>query len=184
MTLESAAVKPDTWILNVYPMLLGIVQKRTGYDASQALDIVHDTILAIYDSIDRFDPEKGTFQQWSAGILRNMIYRHFERRGRREKLEDDEPMDEHADDAVAEPVIQSIVKEINGVINRTFDGVPPLYKDVLQLRYRENKPLKAIASQMGLPLGTVKARLSRATDILKGALNFQHTTVRTFLDGS
>lgn len=164
-------------------MLLGVVQKRTGYDASQALDIVHDAILAIYDSIDRFDPEKGTFQQWSAGILRNMIYRHFERRGRREQLEGDDSMDDRQDPDLGPPVVQSIVDEITGVINRTFDGVPPLYKDVLHLRYRENQPLKAISKQMGLPLGTVKARLSRATDILKGALNFQHTTVRTYLDG-
>jgi DNA-directed RNA polymerase specialized sigma24 family protein len=79
--------------------------------------------------------------------------------------------------------VEAIIEEVTGVINKTINTVPPLYRDVLRLRYRESKPLKAISKHLKVPLGTVKARLSRGSDILKDALNFQQTTVRTYLDG-
>lgn len=173
----------EEWILEVYPALLRIVQKRLGCDVTQALDLVHDAILAIYDSMERFDPEKGAFQAWAAGILRNLTYRHFEGRGRREKLAGDEVLDGAESPEGGPPVDEAIVQEIAGVINRSLNAVPPLYKDVVRLRYREGLSLKQIARRLKLPVGTVKARLSRAADMLKDSLNFQQTTVRTFLDG-
>jgi RNA polymerase sigma-70 factor (ECF subfamily) len=174
---------PASWILEVYPTLLKIVQKRLGCDPTTALDIVHDAILAIYDSMDRFDPEKGIFQAWAAGILRNLTYRHFERRGRREKLASEEELDDHEAHDGGPPIDDAIIQELAIVIQKSLESVPPIYREVVKLRYREGRSLKQIARALHLPLGTVKARLSRASDILKDALNFQQTTVRTFLDG-
>jgi RNA polymerase sigma-70 factor (ECF subfamily) len=178
-------VEPERhdWVLEVYPALLRSVQHRTGYDATRALDIVHDAILAIYDSMERFDPQKGNFQAWAAGVLRHTVLRHFEGRGRRERLAPVDELDGQEHPRAGPAVVESVVGEIGGLIQRTLDEVPPLYRDVLRLRYREGRSLKQIARHLRVPIGTVKARLSRATDMLKEGLQFQQTTVRTFLDG-
>lgn len=175
--------EPESWILQVYPALIATVRKRTGFDSVQALDLVHDAILEIYGSLERYDPEKGTFKAWSTGILMNLIRRHFEGRGRRETLSPGDVLDARGDPESESELTSAIVREITGVINRTLESVPPLYRDVMRLRFHDSRPLKDISKKMDLPLGTVKARLSRASDILKEALNFQQTTVRTYLDG-
>jgi DNA-directed RNA polymerase specialized sigma24 family protein len=50
------------------------------------------------------------------------------------------------------------------------------------MRYVEGLDLKRIAKRLKVPLGTVKARLSRAPDALKEKLRIQETTARFYLE--
>lgn len=58
--------------------------------------------------------------------------------------------------------IQRKVKYLWGQVRR----LPPLYKEVFELRYREWRPIAWIAQRTGVPEGNVKVRLFRARQML------------------
>lgn len=49
--------------------------------------------------------------------------------------------------------------------------LPPKYRDVVVLFYFHEKDIPAAAKSLGLPEGTIKARLFRAREILRGQLS-------------
>ncbi len=55
-----------------------------------------------------------------------------------------------------------LIQQIRGVV----DQLKPRYKRMIELRYFEEKSYEEIAEEMDLPLGTVKAQLFRARDLL------------------
>jgi RNA polymerase sigma-70 factor (ECF subfamily) len=55
-----------------------------------------------------------------------------------------------------------LIQQIRGVV----DQLKPRYKRMIELRYFEEKSYEEIADEMDLPLGTVKAQLFRARDLL------------------
>jgi RNA polymerase sigma-70 factor (ECF subfamily) len=56
-----------------------------------------------------------------------------------------------------------LIQQIRGVV----DQLKPRYKRMIELRYFEEKSYEEIAQEMDLPLGTVKAQLFRARDLLQ-----------------
>lgn len=55
-------------------------------------------------------------------------------------------------------------------VRRMVFALPPKYRDVLILFYFHDMDIPAAARSLGLPEGTVKARLSRGREILRGKL--------------
>ncbi len=55
---------------------------------------------------------------------------------------------------------------IAGAVSR----LAPFYREVLFLRFQEDMKLNEIASLVGVPLSTVKARLYRTLDALRSSL--------------
>ena len=51
-----------------------------------------------------------------------------------------------------------------------LEELPPEYKLVVTMFYFEHCSYKDIAEQLGLPIGTVMSRLSRAREKLRGVL--------------
>ncbi len=49
-------------------------------------------------------------------------------------------------------------------------SLPPIYREVFELRYRKWRPIAKIAKRVNLPEGNVKVRLFRARRMLAGAL--------------
>jgi RNA polymerase sigma-70 factor (ECF subfamily) len=55
-------------------------------------------------------------------------------------------------------------------VRAVVDQLKPHYKRMIELRYFEEKSYEEIAEEMKLPLGTVKAQLFRAKDLLQELL--------------
>ncbi|MEY4330077.1 MAG: hypothetical protein RL609_825 [Bacteroidota bacterium] len=55
-------------------------------------------------------------------------------------------------------------------VRAVVDQLKPHYKKMIELRYFEEKSYEEIAEEMQLPLGTVKAQLFRAKDLLQELL--------------
>ena len=51
-----------------------------------------------------------------------------------------------------------------------IDTLPPHYRIVVMLRHQQDLSYEEIATALGLPLGTVKARIHRARALLRGRL--------------
>ena len=85
------------------------------------------------------------------------------------KYKDDEIQQEYADsDPTAEKEILS--SEKSAMIRRAIENLPEKYRTAIMLRHHEERSYEEIAQVLDLPLGTVKARIFRAREMLKKSL--------------
>ncbi|MCB0273307.1 MAG: sigma-70 family RNA polymerase sigma factor, partial [Calditrichaeota bacterium] len=68
------------------------------------------------------------------------------------------------------PEHQLLNRERSAMINNAIDGLPERYRHVILLRHKEEKSYEEIAEILKLPLGTVKARIFRAREMLNKSI--------------
>ena len=61
-------------------------------------------------------------------------------------------------------------KQKSITIQEAIDSLPPGYKEVIVFRHKEEKSYQEIAAILGIPVGTVKARIFRGRELLKKRL--------------
>ena len=140
---------------------------RIVRDASTAEDGVIEAFWRCYRSRARFDPTR-SFGGWMRRIATHVAIDllNAARRHRsisvRETAEAPSPL---ADSAVTDALV------------RAFDALPTKLRVVATLALIEERPLAEIAEALGVPIGTVKSRLFRATQELRKELQRQEVTV-------
>jgi len=55
-------------------------------------------------------------------------------------------------------------------IAEAIEALPPKYKEVIVMRHQRDMPYYEIAKKLDVPVGTVKARIFRARELLKKGL--------------
>lgn len=129
---------------------------------ADAEDLVQDTLVRAYRSIDRFDGRHP--RAWLYTILRNTNINR-QRRRRPELLHD--PDTTLARVAATESAGGNVE---DGVMDRTFDSVvdaslqdlSPKYRQVVELVDIDGLTYEEAADTLGVPVGTVMSRLHRA----------------------
>ena len=137
-------------------------------DAEVANDAVQNALIAAWRDIRGLrDPDR--FEAW----LHRLTVRACYRLARHERLRfhaEVELTDLHdlpsADDS-------SRLLAIRDQLERGFARLTAEERAVLVLHYHLDLPLAAAADVMGMPLGTMKSRLSRATQALRAAVEAQ-----------
>ncbi|MBD3232626.1 MAG: sigma-70 family RNA polymerase sigma factor [candidate division Zixibacteria bacterium] len=56
------------------------------------------------------------------------------------------------------------------LIQEAIEALPPKYREVIELRHQEERSYEEIALKLDVPVGTVKARIFRARELLKKKL--------------
>jgi RNA polymerase sigma-70 factor (ECF subfamily) len=82
---------------------------------------------------------------------------------------DERPLQIKAD--TLNPEETSIKKQQQEQLKIIVDKLPQRYRTLIVLRYFEEQSYEEIAQQLDLPLGTVKAQLFRARDLLHNVLS-------------
>jgi RNA polymerase sigma-70 factor, ECF subfamily len=147
-----AALLPD---LRAYARFLA--RDRTGAD-----DLVQDTVLRALGALSQFQP--GTnFKGWLFTILRNTFYEQARRRRReRAAMERTGTMDEAA-------APHQLGHADLADLQRLLWKLPPLLREALVLVGAQELSYEEAASICGVPVGTMKARVSRARSQLSKA---------------
>lgn len=166
-------------VLAEYENLIRTLRKKLHLNDLDALDLAHEAIMLLYESLKNYDPERGSFGAWTGGIIRNVILKFREGRFRGHLVHEDL---EHASGISSSALGDMIVSEIDGFIRKSVHALPDIYRETIELRYLKGLSIKEIARKLKVPEGTVKARLSRAPDMLKENLRIQETTARFYLD--
>ncbi|MBI2921858.1 MAG: hypothetical protein HYY18_12300, partial [Planctomycetes bacterium] len=86
-----------------------------------------------------------------------------------------------ADPVEASPLGDLVAEEVFRFVGASVAALPPAYRRTVEMRFFESLPVAGIARALGVPVGTVKARLSRAPDMLRQTLSVQATTARFVL---
>lgn len=131
---------------------------RTG-SAAIADDIVSDTVVSALESLDRFDPEKGSFSAWiftiasrriaDHGRVHQRIWRYITRQQARESL--------------ADPLLDRAVRdESRARVRNAIERLPENQREAVLLRYVAELPIAAIAETLSTSEGAIKMRLQRA----------------------
>ncbi|NUO15773.1 MAG: sigma-70 family RNA polymerase sigma factor [Planctomycetaceae bacterium] len=149
-------------------------------NAKDAEDLVQDTFLRAFEKFDQY--EQGTnLKAWLHRIMINRfinLYRRKKLRNESASFEEVEPM--LPDDSAALRSDYSGARAIETVLNdpafreslderlkNALDSLPVDYRDVLVMNVVMELPYKDIAGALGIPIGTVMSRLSRAKSMMR-----------------
>ncbi|HSZ74320.1 MAG TPA: sigma-70 family RNA polymerase sigma factor [Rhizomicrobium sp.] len=132
---------------------------RLGAQGAQAEDLAQEALLLLWRKAEQFDPAKASAATWIFTIARNLRIDAI-RRERRPEIDPDDPA------LVPDPEPQAdagVTRDQEDTrLRAAIARLPAEQAQVLQLSFFADKPHSAIASELGLPLGTVKSRLRLA----------------------
>ena len=146
-------------------------------NASDADDVVQEAAMRAFRAIGTSDVINP--RAWSLTIVRNTAYSWLmknkpkdvvfaEELGEadRESLDRDAASDRH--DKTPEDV--AILNATADEVRKALAALPALFREIVVLREMHELSYREIASVTNLPIGTVMSRLSRARQLLIGAL--------------
>jgi len=131
-------------------------------------DILQDIFIKVYRNLRAFDPRL-SFSSWIYRIAHNETMSWFRKRSARpdHALVDDGDtvlgMLAGDDDTVEAHMTQEVQEEVRAAL----EALPQKYRDILVLRFFEEKSYEEIADILQMPLGTVATLVHRAKAKLK-----------------
>jgi RNA polymerase sigma-70 factor (ECF subfamily) len=147
--------------------------RRLLGDETVAEDVFQQTWVRAVERIRRYDASR-PFAPWLLTVGRNLALDHL-RRYRPESLDEgpEPPAPADGPGAIGDPLAQLAARERRQRLGIAFEGLGPLDREVLGLRFEGELSLKEISSLVAAPLPTVKARLYRALTRLRERLLVQ-----------
>lgn len=145
-----------------------------------AADAVQEAFVKVYKAMRRF--QDGNFRSWLLRIVTNTCYDHLRREKRRSAMSLDELTEQskadiaiqpsffHNETQAADPERQAIRQETMDNLLHTIDQLPLWHRNVVLLIDVHGYDYAETAEMLGLPLGTIKSRLSRARASLRQEL--------------
>jgi RNA polymerase sigma factor (sigma-70 family) len=138
-----------------------------------AEEIVQEAFLAIWRDPDAYDERRGSVRAWLMGMVHHRavdaVRREESQRRRAEDARAADALEEAPDvaDAVAEVVDAPRERR---AIRAALEDLPDEQREVLELMYFRGLTQSAIATEMRIPLGTVKSRSLLGMRRLRDAL--------------
>lgn len=141
---------------------------RLAGDSQAAEELMQETMIAVWNKADRFDPAKGAVSTWIFTIARNLRIDAF-RRDKRPDFDPNDPAFVPDDVAPADEIFEA--QEVSVQLHQAMATLPDDQVALLKLAFFEDNSHSAIATSLNMPLGTVKSRLRLAFTRLRAALD-------------
>ncbi len=167
--------KAYTALLKKYRNLVYNVMHKMVRNPQEAEDLTQEAFVKAFRALQNFNDEFA-FSTWLMKIATNNCI-DLLRKNKLRTMSIDEPI-QYKDEKVRfqlpdrepTPEKQVLRSERAGIINRAIEGLPERYRTVIVLRHRQEKSYEEISEELNLPLGTVKARIFRAREMLNKKL--------------
>ncbi|HEX4320564.1 MAG TPA: sigma-70 family RNA polymerase sigma factor [Acidobacteriaceae bacterium] len=156
----------------VFVMLYSLLRNETD-----AEDVAQETFIKIYRNLQSFRGD-AKFSTWALSIARNEGLAWLRKRASRPE----EPLEPVVDDSSGDftpalltdwreiPPEALERKELQEYLCRAILDLPPIYRDVVQLRDIDELDVQETANMLGITPGSVKVRLHRARTMLQKLL--------------
>ena len=145
---------------------------RMVHDPATAEDLFQQLWIRVAENACRYDPRRG-FEPWLFSVARNLAIDYL-RRIKPESLDEPLPSGDTKADLLADRkpfVLDHLQQEQRaGRLADAIGALSPMYREVVTLRFEEEMKLEEIAEVLDVPLSTVKTRLRRALEGLRGLL--------------
>lgn len=133
------------------------MQRMGGGDVD---DLLQETFIKVYINLHRYCADY-TFGQWVYTIARNTFVDFVRRR------QDNLPIDERfAAPASSAPTPEESVIHLQQrrQLENYLERLSPRYRQLIEMRFFEERSYEEIAGKLALPLGTVKTQIHRARE--------------------
>ncbi|MFZ5517162.1 MAG: sigma-70 family RNA polymerase sigma factor [Candidatus Zhuqueibacterota bacterium] len=148
---------------------------RMVHNKMETEDLVQEAFIKAFASLASFNDEYA-FSTWLYKIAINNCIDHFRKR-KLKTFSLDKPISSkdgeiHREfpDAGNRPDKTLLTKEKDKLIEDAIQSLPEKYRISIILRHNEDKSYEEISQILNIPLGTVKARIFRAREMLKRQL--------------
>jgi len=149
---------------------------RLVRNLDEAHDLAQEVFVRVYQALDRFDPQY-RFSTWLFRVAQNAAIDVIRKR-RFRLVPLSRPDDDGGDgsweidlEAGGPSALETMETEERDVrVRAAIDGLPWEYRELILLRHYGELAYEEIAEAKGMPLGTVKNKLFRARQMLKGVL--------------
>ena len=156
---------------SVYYMLLKMVK-----NADDAEDLTQEAFAKAFNSIEKFD-SKYAFSTWLFRIATNNCI-DFIRKKRVQTVSIDQPVEGDdgsnmrfdVKDENLDPNESMLKKQRKRYLNMAIERLSEKYRVLVELRYFRELSYEEVANELQIPLGTVKAQLFRARELLNQEL--------------
>ena len=145
--------------------VFSVVYRMVG-NVEDAEDVVQDTFVKIYRHLGSFEG-RSRLSTWLFQIAINRA-RNFLRRGKIARFVPLPAEEMPGTDSGTSPEGPVIARETLERLHLALGRIPAEQREVFVLREMEELSYREIAEALGVPLGTVMSRLSRARDALQG----------------
>ncbi|MCC6824917.1 MAG: sigma-70 family RNA polymerase sigma factor [Acidobacteria bacterium] len=152
--------------------ITGYIFRMVGnYEAS--LDVAQEVFIKVYNSLDKYS-DSFKFSTWLYRIAHNAAIDHIRRNSLVTQSLDVENSDGtyqlQIESSQPTPEQDHERNEWRSEIEAVVKELPPAYRDLIVLRHSRDLSYDEIAEVTSLPLGTVKNRLFRAREMMRGLL--------------
>ncbi|ADY52394.1 RNA polymerase, sigma-24 subunit, ECF subfamily [Pseudopedobacter saltans DSM 12145] len=165
---------------SIYFMVLKMVNNK-----DDAMDLTVSTFAKAFENLDKYKADFA-FSTWLFRIATNGSI-DFIRKKRIVTTSIDSVLNDEGEEYMfsiqsndMNPEESSIKKQQGELLKDIVNRLPDRYRTLVVLRYFDELSYEEIAEQLMLPLGTVKAQLFRARDLLSNILNKQKKTGNEF----
>ncbi|NOD33094.1 MULTISPECIES: sigma-70 family RNA polymerase sigma factor [unclassified Ruegeria] len=139
---------------------------KSGSDATMAEECAQEVMATLWHKAHLFDPTRATVATWVFTIARNkrIDVLRKQRRPEPEELGWGPEAEPDQDDVIA-------LQQETAQLRTAMLALPEAQRELIEKAYFGDLSHREIASQTGLPLGTIKSRIRLALDRLRHAMN-------------
>src|SRR5438093_13422954 len=142
-------------------------------DKARAEDFFQETWIRVLERGHQYDG-KSKFEAWLFAIARHLVI-DWQRTKKAQSLDAlTDPGQENplqiANEIEPSPLHQVLAQETEENVQSSLQRIPAIYREVLVLRFQEELQIEEMAGVLSVPLSTVKSRLYRGLEALRGAL--------------
>ena len=141
-----------------YSPLMGYLYRMLGGNRPLAEDFAQETFLKMQQSIGQYQCPR-PFKPWLYAIASNLARNHFRKADTRYTQEEDDTMEQQVTNNPSPEEAAATADDHRQVID-VLMNLSVQHREVVVLRYYEEHSLSEIADALGIPVGTVKSRLS------------------------
>jgi RNA polymerase sigma-70 factor (ECF subfamily) len=143
------------------PALYGMAFRMMN-DAKEAEDVLQEGFTYIWRRANSYDPARSSAYAWAVMIVRNKAIDKLRSRQRgerlREKVTGETELFAEQDEVSAQ---EPLFRERNAQVREALKQIAPEQRQALELAFFSGLTHEQIAEQLGIPLGTIKARIRR-----------------------
>jgi len=144
--------------------LLGIISKIVKQE-DLAEDVLQETFLKIWRSIDQYDASRGRLFTWMARLAKNKAIDLLRTRGEINSLRNDE-LDTTAESKVSQLYQVEYNPEVIG-IKQLIRTLTPIQTMIIDLVYFQGYTQLEVSQLLDIPVGTVKTRIRMAIKTMR-----------------
>lgn len=134
-------------------------------DRAVAEEMAQDAFLRIYRRLDRYDGS-AAFSTWMFAVALNVYRSHVRRRGQPAVA-----IDEAGETEDPASILERVeIADRDETVRRAVVHLPERYRDAVLLYYFHEMDISQAARILGVPDGTLKARLHRGRALLRKRL--------------